>query len=76
MQYSAIRRMARLALQSDVISFAAGAPNVETFPVDEIKAITASILETDSRGALQYGLTLGYAGLIEAVVDFCQTCKS
>ena len=75
MKYSAIRRMAPIALRTDIISFAAGAPNVETFPVDEIRAIAAFILETDSKGALQYGLTLGYAGLIEAVVDFCHTRK-
>ncbi|HEX2523413.1 MAG TPA: aminotransferase, partial [Terriglobia bacterium] len=55
MKYSAIRRMAPIALRPDIISFAAGAPNVETFPVDEIRAITAFILETDSKGALQYG---------------------
>jgi 2-aminoadipate transaminase len=75
MKYSAIRRMARIALRNDIISFAAGAPNAETFPVDEIKAIAAFILETDSKGALQYGLTLGYGRLIEAVVDFSHARK-
>jgi 2-aminoadipate transaminase len=76
MKYSAIRRMARYALRSDIISFAAGAPNVDTFPVEDIKAITASILENDFRGALQYGLTLGYVTLIEAVVDICRSQRS
>jgi 2-aminoadipate transaminase len=76
MKYSAIRRMARYALRSDIISLAAGAPNADTFPVEEIKAITASILEKDSKGALQYGLTLGYRGLIEAVMDLCRSRKS
>jgi 2-aminoadipate transaminase len=75
MQYSAIRRMAKLALHPDIISFAAGAPNADTFPAEDIRKIAASILESDSKGALQYGLTLGYGGLIEAVLDFCRTQK-
>ena len=67
MQYSAIRRMAKLAMQPDIIGFAAGTPSAETFPAEEIRAIASSILETDGKAALQYGLTLGYAGLIDLV---------
>ncbi len=70
MQYSAIRRMAKLAMQPDIIGFAAGTPSAETFPAEEIRAIAASILETDGKAALQYGLTLGYAGLIDLVSSF------
>jgi 2-aminoadipate transaminase len=70
MQYSAIRRMAKLAMQPNIIGFAAGTPSAETFPVEEIRAIAASILEKDPKAALQYGLTLGYAGLIESVSTF------
>ncbi|MCI0421670.1 MAG: PLP-dependent aminotransferase family protein [Acidobacteria bacterium] len=76
MQYSAIRRMAKFALHPGIISFAAGAPSAETFPAEDIRRITASILETDSRAALQYGLTLGYTGLIEVVVEFCRSRRS
>src|SRR5689334_7532698 len=65
MQYSAIRRMAKLAMQPGIIGFAAGTPSAETFPAQEIRRIAASILDTDAKAALQYGLTLGYAGLIE-----------
>ena len=70
MQYSAIRRMAKLAMQPDIIGFAAGTPSAETFPAEEIRAIASSILETDGKAALQYGLTLGYAGLIDLVSTF------
>jgi 2-aminoadipate transaminase len=70
MQYSAIRRMAKLAMQPDIIGFAAGTPSAETFPAEEIRAIAASILDTDPKAALQYGLTLGYAGLIDLVSTF------
>src|SRR5262245_800216 len=71
MQYSAIRKMAKLALQPGIISFAAGAPNADTFPAKEIGEIVASLLANEGKTALQYGLTLGFSGLIEAVVDFC-----
>jgi 2-aminoadipate transaminase len=67
MRYSAIRRLAKVAMRPDVIGFAAGTPSAETFPAEEIRRIASSILETDAKGALQYGLTLGYAGLIDAV---------
>jgi 2-aminoadipate transaminase len=76
MRYSAIRRMAKLAMQPDIIGFAAGTPSAETFPAEEIRRITASILETDAKGALQYGLTLGYAGLIDAVCHFSQARRT
>jgi 2-aminoadipate transaminase len=71
MQYSAIRQMAKLAFQPGMISFAAGAPNADTFPAREIGEIASSLLATEGKTALQYGLTLGFGGLIEAVVDFC-----
>jgi len=70
MRYSAIRRMAKLAMQPGIIGFAAGTPSAETFPAEEIRTIAASILETDPKAALQYGLTLGYAGLIDLVSAF------
>jgi 2-aminoadipate transaminase len=73
MRYSAIRRMAKLAMQPGIIGFAAGTPNATTFPAEEIRRIAGSILETDPQGALQYGLTLGYAGLIDAVSSFSTT---
>jgi 2-aminoadipate transaminase len=70
MQYSAIRQMAKMASQQGMISFAAGAPNADTFPVQEIGDIASSLLATDGKTALQYGLTLGFGGLVEAVLEF------
>lgn len=72
MRYSAIRRMAKLAMQPDIIGFAAGTPSAEMFPAEEIRGIASSILETDGKAALQYGLTLGYAGLMDVVSSFCR----
>ena len=76
MQYSAIRRLAKLAMQPDMIGFAAGTPSAETFPAKDIQQITTAILEKDAKAALQYGLTLGYAGLIEAVTGLSRARRS
>jgi 2-aminoadipate transaminase len=70
MQFSAIRRMAQLSSRQGVISLSAGAPNAATFPVNEIREITGAILAGVAPEALQYGLTLGFDGLIEAVLEF------
>lgn len=75
MQYSAIRKMAKISFQPGIISFAAGAPSADTFPVEEIREITSSILANEEKQALQYGLTLGYSGLTEVVVNFCTQKK-
>ena len=43
-----------------IISFAPGAPDADTFPVDNIKKITDEILEDQTDVILQYGSTEGY----------------
>jgi 2-aminoadipate transaminase len=64
---SAIRRMGTVAARrSDVISFAAGYPAAELFPLDELRAIATDLLG-GSGDAIQYGPTRGYAPLIEAL---------
>ncbi|HVN78232.1 MAG TPA: aminotransferase class I/II-fold pyridoxal phosphate-dependent enzyme, partial [Terriglobia bacterium] len=75
MRQSAIRKMAKLSSQPGIISFAAGAPNPATFPAKEILQIASEILASDSHNALQYGSTLGFSGLIDAVIDFCNWKK-
>ncbi|MCD7772787.1 MAG: PLP-dependent aminotransferase family protein [Ruminococcus sp.] len=47
----------------EVVSFAAGNPAPEAFPVDEIKRISNDILENDPILALQYSVTEGYTPL-------------
>ena len=68
-KYSPIRKMAKMSQEPGVISFAAGAPSADTFPVEAIRRVTDHILGNDAQAALQYGLTLGYPGLIEVVVE-------
>ena len=65
---SAIRRMGTVAARrSDLISFAAGYPAPDLFPLDELREIAATLL-SEGHDALQYGPTRGHAPLIDALV--------
>ena len=59
MKRSAIRELLKLTNKPGLISFAGGLPAPVTFPVEELKEITAEILDTDSTSALQYSTTEG-----------------
>ena len=67
---SAIREILKATSDPEVIPFAAGNPAPEAFPVEEVRQITAKIMETEPITALQYGVTEGYTPLREAVSDF------
>lgn len=67
---SAIRRMGTLAAAApDLVSFAPGYPDAGLFPWDDLRAITADLLDGTHDDALQYGPTRGYAPLLNAIVD-------
>ncbi|MBC7766134.1 MAG: PLP-dependent aminotransferase family protein [Hyphomonadaceae bacterium] len=67
LQGSAIREILKLTQQSDIISFAGGLPAPEMFPEKELAALSQDILLNRGHVALQYGITEGYAPLIETV---------
>ena len=60
---SAIREILKYASGSDIISFAAGNPSPEAFPVDVVADISDKILRDRPIDALQYSITEGYAPL-------------
>jgi 2-aminoadipate transaminase len=65
---SAIRRMGTVvAGATDLVSFAPGYPAPELFPWDELRSISATLLDGSDADALQYGPTRGHAPLLEAV---------
>lgn len=68
-----IRKLTALLGRGDVISFAAGAPSPETFPIEELAEIAARIFREQGKLALQYGPTKGSGSLIEGVVTTMQT---
>lgn len=67
MKPSAIREIFKSLGKPGCISFAAGNPSPESFPVEDIKRIAADILTEEPITALQYGITEGYPKLRELV---------
>ena len=70
LQPSAVREILKFTADPTVISFAAGNPAAEAFPVKDIAAISAEILEQSPIAALQYSITEGYPPLRDAVQAF------
>ncbi len=70
LQPSAVREILKFTADPTVISFAAGNPAAEAFPVQDIAAISAEILEKTPIAALQYSITEGYPALREATAAF------
>jgi 2-aminoadipate transaminase len=58
-----------LAAGTDLISFAGGLPNPETFPVAVLEELAAGLLRSDAATALQYSPTPGLPGLRAAFAD-------
>ncbi|MFR4199143.1 MAG: hypothetical protein ACLT2C_08580 [Ruminococcus sp.] len=56
LQPSAIREILKFTSMPGVISFAAGNPASEAFPVDHIRQISADLLQKDPLLALQYNI--------------------
>lgn len=69
MKASDVRELLKLLQVPDMISFAGGLPNPETFPVDVIRDITSDVLSKDGGKVLQYGITEGYAPLRESIAQ-------
>lgn len=63
LKMSAIRELLKLTERPEVISFAGGLPAAELFPVAEIAAACAAVLENEGNVALQYTTTEGYLPL-------------
>ena len=64
---SAIREIFKSLSDPTIISFAAGNPSPESFPVEDLARLSAEIFESDASFALQYGITEGYTPLREAI---------
>ncbi len=59
MKVSQIRELLKYTAKPEVISFAGGLPNPETFPLADIRDVTCEVLEKFGTSALQYGTTEG-----------------
>lgn len=65
LQPSAIREILKFTADPEVISFAAGNPAPEAFPVEIIAKLSADIFREEPINALQYSITEGYPKLRE-----------
>ena len=66
---SAIREIFKSLSDPTIISFAAGNPAPESFPVEELSKLSAEIFANESTAALQYSITEGYVPLRSAIAD-------
>lgn len=69
---SAIRAFARLINDPNIISFAGGVPNPETFPAEAMAEIAARVIREKKNIALQYGPTRGLPRLCETIASICR----
>ncbi|MGZ5444297.1 MAG: aminotransferase-like domain-containing protein [Thermoanaerobaculia bacterium] len=69
---SAIRAFAKLINDPNIISFAGGVPNPETFPAERIAEIAAKVVRERRTIALQYGPTRGLPRLCAAIAELCR----
>ena len=60
---NAIRELLAITQRPDVISMAGGLPAADAFPVDEIRTVTARLLQDDPTSLLQYSTTEGFPEL-------------
>lgn len=67
MKQSEIRALLKYVNNPEMISFAGGLPNPETFPIEELKEIMMDVLTNDGTKALQYGTTDGNEKLREEI---------
>ena len=73
MRRSAIRELLKLTQDPEIISFAGGLPSPESFPVEELKEVTAEVLDAEAGTALQYGTTEGDPKLKRLLVERYRT---
>ncbi len=67
---SVIREILKFTSEPGMISFAAGNPAPEAFPIRAVEEITADILAKDPISALQYSVSEGYPRLREALREW------
>lgn len=70
MTRSLIRELLKLTRRRNIISFAGGLPDPSSFPVEELKAISSHVLDTQPHLALQYGPTEGDLRLRQELVKW------
>jgi len=69
MRKSVIRELLKVTQDPEIISFAGGLPNPNSFPIKDLEGIIDHVLETHGKAALQYGTTQGLPELREILAE-------
>ncbi len=67
MKASEIRELLKLTQREQVISFAGGLPNPDTFPIENLRVVIDHVMTEHPRDALQYGPTEGHNKLRDSI---------
>ncbi len=70
---NAIREILKSASDPGVMPLSAGNPAPDAFPIEQIKEISACILEENPIGALQYGVSEGYQPLRDTLKKYLKS---
>ncbi len=73
MRKSEIRELLKVTQDPEIISFAGGLPNPQSFPIDDLESVISSVLRQHGKTALQYGTTQGLRELRESIAE--RSCK-
>jgi 2-aminoadipate transaminase len=69
MRKSEIRELLKVTQDPEIISFAGGLPNPLSFPIQDLKSIIQTVLNTHGKVALQYGTTQGVDELRTVIAE-------
>jgi 2-aminoadipate transaminase len=69
MRKSVIRELLKVTQDPEIISFAGGLPNPQSFPIKDLEGAMDFVMEHHGETALQYGTTQGLNELREAIAE-------
>jgi len=69
MRGSVIRELLKVTQDPEIISFAGGLPNPQSFPIEDLNGVLESVMKHHGKTALQYGTTHGLDELREALAE-------
>lgn len=69
MESSDIRRLMKIITNPNVISFGAGSPAIDLFPIEELKKASELVYADRENGAFQYSSSEGYDPLKKWIID-------
>ena len=69
MRKSVIRELLKVTQDPEIISFAGGLPNPDSFPIKDLEGCIQDVMENHGKTALQYGTTQGLQQLRELLAE-------